>query len=117
MQGYTLPSKCDAQVNSVKEGTRYPGLIAADLIWRATTFPGDIAMVTTWTGIHGCDELKAGWKSYGAPRASYRDAACFQRFAQHLQDMTIKLGQFVEEQYAVVCQRSFPGPRVGTTAD
>mgnify|MGYP006170692721 CR=1 FL=1 len=44
-------------------------------------------------------------------------AARLQRLAQHLQRVPAPLGEFVEEQHAVVRQRNFAGSRFGATAD
>jgi hypothetical protein len=41
------------------------------------------------------------------------DVAAFQGFAQGLQDPAVELGQFVEEQHAVVGQGNLPGPGLG----
>jgi hypothetical protein len=43
--------------------------------------------------------------------------AIFERLAHYLQHISLKLGQLVEEQHAVVPQRNFAGTRHGTASD
>jgi hypothetical protein len=58
---------------------------------------------------------RAGKSACGGARD--RDAAGFQRLAQDFEHAALELGQFVEEQHAVMGQRDFAGAWIAAAAD
>ena len=66
-----------------------------------------MAQIAARAGIHRCHQLKATWK-IGLPCCS-RDGhvARLQWLAQDLEYFALKLGQLIQKQHAMMCQRNF----------
>ena len=73
--------------------------------------------VAARTRIHRRDELELRRKLRLARRARDRDAARFERLAQHLEHVAVELRQLVEEQHAVMRERDLARPRIAAAAD
>jgi hypothetical protein len=73
--------------------------------------------VTAWTGVHGCHHHEAGGKCGGAEGTRDGDRALLERLAQDFQAAAVELGQLIEEQHAVMCQRYFARRRRAAAAD
>lgn len=82
----------DLHVDAVKQGTRYPALVAQDLVRRTVAKPSGVPKVAAWAGVHGSDQLKAG-REVGVPcGAGDGDAAGFEWLAQYFQYAAVEFG-------------------------
>ncbi|MNL06636.1 hypothetical protein D3C87_1272760 [compost metagenome] len=64
-----------------------------------------------WAGIHRGDQLKARRKLRGVQRPGDNHPARLQGLTQRLQGTAAVLGQFVQEQHAIVRQADLAGAR------
>lgn len=104
------------QVDAVQQRPGELVVVTGDLLRRAPAASVRVAMIAAGTGVHGCDQLYAGWK-LGAPgRPRDGDATAFQGLPQGLQHAFLELGQFVEEQHPVVGQADLAGPGCAAAA-
>ena len=104
------------QVDTVEQRTREARLITLDLCRRAVTGLARIAQMATGAGIHRRDQLEACRIAAFVAGPSDMDTPRFHGFTHHLQHMTRKLRQLIEEQHAVMGQGDLAGARFRTTA-
>ena len=68
-------------------------------------------------GVHRGDEHESGGEFDRAVDAGDGDLAAFEGLAEHLQNISAELGEFVEEENSVVGHRAFTGSRDGSATD
>ena len=76
-----------------------------------------MVIIATWAGIHRGYQHETGRIVYGKAGSGYRDVAVFQRLPEDFQYIAVELGQFVEEENAVVGKADFSRLRVGASSD
>ena len=76
-----------------------------------------VAKPAAGAGVHGSHELKACGEVGALGGTGDADVAGFQRLAQGFEHASVKFGEFVKKQYAVVRQRDFTGARHAAAAD
>lgn len=103
-------SNLDLHVDPVQQRPRDLSLVTSDLIRRAAAFVGRVTEKAAGAWIHGGDQLKPGRKIRLPGGSGNRDAAGLQRFAQHLQHLSVEFRQLVQEQHAPVRQRNLTWP-------
>ena len=103
----------DVQVNAVEQRTGDAAQVILNLARRAARFAGHFAVGRR---IHGGHQHELGGKGHRARGARDGDAAFFQRLAHGLQDAALELGQFVQEQHAVVREGDFAGRGIDVAA-
>lgn len=82
----------DMEIDPVEKRAGNAGAVATDLIGMATTGMTRIAEVAARTGIHGCDEHKAGRKGDLAGAAGNGDLAILERLAHDLEGTPFEFG-------------------------
>ena len=97
----------DDEVDAVKEGAGELAAIASNLVGRASAFAFRRSMMPARTWIHGRDELEFSREFGLSGGTGDMDAPGFKRLAQGFQHFSVKFGQLVEEQYALVRQADF----------
>ncbi|GBD05157.1 hypothetical protein HRbin20_00735 [bacterium HR20] len=94
-------------VNAIEQRAGNFRHVALNLLWGAGAFVLWVAEVAAGTRVHRADEHHVAWVLDGHLRPRDRDAAFFERWAQHLEHIPRKLRKLIEEEDAVVCQRDF----------
>lgn len=79
--------------------------------------PARVVAESARAGIERCDQHKVGGKVGGSHRAADRDRAIFERLAQHFEGGAVELGQFVEEEDAIMGEADLAGRGRRAAAD
>ena len=111
------PRHLDLQVDAIEQRPGKPGPVALDHGRRAAATVLGIALVTAGTGIHRCHQHERRRIGQALRCATDADLAILERLPQHLQDILLELGQFIEEQHPVVSQRHLARPGMSAAAD
>lgn len=107
----------DVEVDAVEERTADAGAVALDLRRRAAALVAGVAEVAAGARIHGRDEHKAARQGDLAGATRDGDVAVFEGLAKDLQGAAFELGEFVEEEHAVVGEGDFAGAGDGAAAE
>lgn len=94
-------------VDAVEKRAADARAIALDLRRRAAAFVFLVAEVAAGTRIHCRNQHEGTRQRDFAGAARNGDAAVFQGLSQYFERGALELGQFVEEEHAVVCERDF----------
>src|SRR6266581_4390059 len=107
----------DVQIDAVEQrpGDSLP--IALHLKRAATAFALQVAKIAARTGIHRRNEHQLRGKSDATCRARHGDLPVFEWLAQYFQRRSLKLGQLIEKQHAVMCDAYFTGVRKRAAAE
>src|SRR5438477_12002965 len=105
------------QIDPVEQRPGDPAAIPQYLVRRAATTPRVMPQISALARIHRGDELEARREIRLVRRTRDRDAARFERLAQHLEHRAVELRQLVEEEDAMVRERDLPRPRRRAAAD
>src|SRR5690554_2556935 len=76
-----------------------------------------MVIITAWAWIHRSNQHKAAWVFNGKFSSGNCDHTIFKRLTHHLQNSTLKFGQFIEKQHSVMRQRNLSRLRELTTTD
>ena len=105
------------QIDSVQKRPGNAVQIPADLMLVAPAGVRSAAVVAAGTGVHARHQHGTGFEIGSRFYAGHRYFSVFQRLAQCFQRGPLVFRQFVQKQYAVMCQRYFAGTGVGAAAD
>jgi hypothetical protein len=105
------------QVDTVQERAGQARAVAFDDVGLADAVVARVPEIPARAGVHRGDEHETGGEAQRCRGAADGDARLLQRLTQGLDDAPVELGQFIEEEHAVVGQRHFPGPRHPAAAD
>lgn len=105
------------KIDAVEEGAADTLAVFLDEGRAAAAFAFGIAIVAAGAGVHGSDEHEAGWEGHAAGCARDGDFAVFKGLAHDFEGAAAELGEFVEEEDAVVGHADFARARVGATAE
>lgn len=106
----------DVQVDAIQERAADAGAVALDLRGGATALVLRVAQVAAGARVHRGDEHEAARERDLAGAAGDGDVAVLERLAKHLEGAAFELGQFVEEEHAVVGEGDFAGAGDGAAA-
>ena len=106
----------DVHVDAVEQRSADATQIFLNHSRRANAVAIRMIVVAARTGIHGRHQHKTCRIFDGKFSTRDTDFAVFERLAHHLQHLTLKFGQLVEKQHAVVRQRNFARLRISATA-
>lgn len=107
----------DVDVDTVQKRAGDFAHVAFDLDGGAFAAADVRAVVAAGAGVHGGDHNEVGGKAERALGAGDGDGAFFEGLADHFEDVALELGEFVEEEDAVMGQAEFAGARIGAAAD
>src|SRR6058998_2095223 len=107
----------NVQIDAVEQRAGHSLAIALHLKRPATAFALQVAKIAAWTGIHRRNEHQLRWKSEAACRARHGDLPVFERLAHYFQRRSLKLGQLIEKEHAVVRDAYFTGIRKRAAAE
>jgi hypothetical protein len=107
------------QVDAVDQRTGEPRLIVggAACIGRALAGESGLVGAPAAARVHGGDQHEARGIGHAVVGARDRDLAGLERLAQRVEHLRLELGQFVEEEHAVMGERHLPRPRAQPAAD
>lgn len=91
--------------------------VVLNLAGGAVAFFAGVGEVTAGTGVEGADEHELGGEGDGHFGAGDVDAAVFHGLAEDFECAALELGEFVEEEDAVVGEADFSGLGNGAAAD
>ena len=95
------------EVDAVEEGARDLLAVAFDLFVRAAAIPLRVAVVTAGAGVHRGHKHEGGGECHGSRGAGDRHLAILQRLTHHFEGRAVELGQFVQEEDAVMGEAHF----------
>ena len=98
-----------AEVDAVQQRAGHPAAILPHRAGRAGAGVRGVAVVAALAGVHGGHQLEPAGVGGTARCTAHGDLSVLQRLAQHFQAVPGKLRQFVQKQYAAVCQTAFAG--------
>ena len=104
-------------VDAVEEGAADFGDVALDHGWGAHALARLVVEVAAGAGVHGGGEHEAGGEAEGHGGAGDGDHAVLKGLAENFEDVAGELGEFVEEEEAVVGKGDFAGARDHAAAD
>ena len=104
-------------IDSVEERPADPAEVPFDLHRRAIALPPRVATVAAGARIHRGHEHQVRRESQAAHRPRDRHAIFLERLPEHFQRAAVELGQFVEEQNAVMGERDLARGRGAAAAD
>ena len=107
----------DVDVDAVQQRAADPAEVAFDLQRRAIALPPRVAAISAGARIHRGHQHQVGRKREAAHRPRDRHAVFFQRLPQDFERAAVELGQFVEEQHAVMGERDLARRRRAAAAD
>ncbi len=107
----------DVDVDTVQKWAGDFAHIPLDLDGGAFAAADVRAVIAAGAGVHGGDHNEVGGKPQRALGAGDGDGAFFEGLADHFEDVALELGEFVEEEDAVMGQAEFAGARVRAAAD
>src|SRR5206468_5958515 len=107
----------DVQIDAVEQWTGDALPISLHLKRSATAFALQVAKIAAWTGIHRRNEHQLRGKRDAACRARHGDLPVFERLAHYFQRRSLKLGQLIEKEHAVVRDAYFTGIRKRAAAE
>ena len=107
----------DMEVDAVEEGTADALAVFLDEGRAAAAFAFGVAIVAAGAGVHGGDEHEAGGEGHAADGAGDGDFAVFEGLAHDFEGAAAELGEFVEEEDAVVGHTDFAGAGIGAAAE
>ena len=80
-------------------------------------FAGLVVEVAARAGVHGGGQHEASRKAEAHGRPGDRDGVVFEGLTHHFEDVPGELGQFIEEEEAIVGKGDFAGPGHDAAAD
>src|SRR5262249_53736248 len=92
----------DVQIDSVQPRTRDATKVTLDFARRAAGLRRHFPI---WSRIHSGHEHELAWERHGPCSTGDSDAAFFEGLAHGLENAALELGQFVQEQNAVMRER------------
>jgi hypothetical protein len=93
----------DREIHPIQKGTGDPAHVSFDLPWLAST-PVPVRIMTTGTGIAGPKQDKSGRIAVAARLPHNGHLMVLQRLPQQVQLVSAEFREFVQKEYAPVCQ-------------
>jgi hypothetical protein len=115
--GHRQRGHVDLDVDAIEQRPGQLAQIARRDVRCAAAASGRIAVPAARAGVHRGDQLTGGGKIGLLRSARDRDAAAFERLAQHFQHVPVEFGQLVEKQHAQMGQRDLARLRRIAAAD
>src|SRR5579875_3264258 len=95
------------EVNAVEQGAGDSFKVLLHAAGLAGALAKDVAEIAAGAGVHGGNEGEIGGIGVGGVDTGYLHNAIFERLTQHLQGISCKLRQLVEEKNPMVCEAYF----------
>lgn len=107
----------DVDINAIEERAADFAAVFHGELWGAGAGLGGVTEVAAGAGIHGGDEHEARGEGERACGTGDGDEAIFKRLAEDFKGAAGELGEFVEEEDAVVAEGNFAGLDTDAAAD
>ncbi len=107
----------DMEIDAVEERAADALAVFLDEGRATAAFAFGIAIIAAGAGVHSGDKHEAGGEGHAADGAGDGDFAVFEGLAHDFEGAAAELGEFVEEEDAIVGHADFAGARVGTAAE
>src|SRR6266705_1687617 len=107
----------NVNINAIQQRSRDFRNVTLDHRWCAMAFTGGVAEVPARAGIHCRRQHEPRGKRHGYGGTRNGHSAVLKRLPHDLQNVSLKLWQFVQEQHAIVPQRDFARPRNRAATD
>ncbi len=104
-------------VDPVQERPGNPGTVTVDHERRARALVYRVGKVAAWAGVHSGDQHDAGGIGNRGERAGDGDAAVLHWLTQHLENVLLELGEFIQKEHPVMRERHLARLRGVAAAD